>query len=71
MNLNNYTFNSFKDEIKKSMYLENLHDDLIEEYLNDWYILFKLQKHKDVIEFIEWQFPLSEVNENTHEFWKL
>jgi hypothetical protein len=53
------------------MYLENLHDDLIEEYLNDWYILFKLQKHKDVIEFIEWQFPLSEVNENTHEFWKL
>lgn len=52
------------------MFLNNLDQETKEEYLNECYILFKEQGHETVEDFVEWQFPENEVNENTHAFWK-
>ena len=65
-----FSFRYFKDGIEKLMMLDNLDEETKDEYINDWYILFKEQKHKTVKDFVEWQFPIAEVNESTHDFWK-
>jgi hypothetical protein len=65
-----FSFRYFKDGMEKLMLLDNLDEETKDEYMNDWYILFKEQKHKTVADFVEWQFPISEVNESTHNFWK-
>ena len=65
-----FSFRYFKDGMEKLMMLDNLDEETKDDYMNDWYILFKEQKHKTVSEFVEWQFPIGEVNESTHDFWK-
>ena len=65
-----FSFRYFKDGMEKLMMLDNLDEETKDEYMNDWYILFKEQKHNKVADFVEWQFPIDEVNEDTHDFWK-
>jgi hypothetical protein len=65
-----FSFRYFKDGMEKLMMLDNLDEETKDEYMNEWYILFKEQKHKTVSDFVEWQFQIDEVNENTHDFWK-
>jgi hypothetical protein len=65
-----YTFPSFVNEMVKLMVLDNLDEETKIDYMYDWYSLFKEQKHKTVKDFVEWQFPITEVNESTHDFWK-
>jgi hypothetical protein len=67
---NCFSFKYFKEGIEKLMMLDNLDEETKEEYIHDWYILFKEQKFNNVSDFVECQFPINEVNENTHEFWK-
>jgi len=71
MQTNNlFSFRYFKEKIEELMMLNNLDDETKDEYINEWYVLFKEQKHATVKDFVDWQFDLSEVNENTHDFWK-
>lgn len=63
-----FSFRYFKDGMEKLMMLDNLDEETKDEYMNEWYIMFKEQKHKTVVDFVEWQFPISEVNESTHDF---
>lgn len=65
-----FSFRYFKDEMEKLMMLDNLDEETKDEYMNEWYILFKEQKQKTVADFVEWQFPINEVNEDSHDFWK-
>jgi hypothetical protein len=65
-----FSFRYFKDGMEELMMLDNLDEETKDEYMNDWYILFKEQKHDTVADFVEWQFPIDEVNEDTHNFWK-
>lgn len=65
-----YTFTSFVNEMVKLMMLDNLDEETKIDYMYEWYSLFKEQKHKTVKDFVEWQFPITEVNESTHDFWK-
>ena len=65
-----FSFRYFKDGMEKLMMLDNLDEETKDEYMNEWYIMFKEQKHKTVADFVEWNFPISEVNESTHDFWK-
>ena len=65
-----FSFRYFKDGMEKLMMLDNLDEETKDEQMNEWYILFKEQKHKTVADFVEWQFPIDEVNESSHDFWK-
>jgi hypothetical protein len=65
-----YDFTHFVNEMVKLMMLDNLDEETKIDYMYDWYSLFKDQKHKTVKDFVEWQFPATEVNESTHDFWK-
>lgn len=67
---NIFSFRYFNGEIEKLMMLDNLSEETKSEYINEWYIFFKEQKFKTVKEFVEFQFPITEVSENTHDFWK-
>lgn len=54
------------------MFLDNLDEETKLEHFHDWYIIFKEQKpyHQTVKEFVDENFNLIEVNENTHDYWK-
>lgn len=63
------SFSHFKNEIKDLMMLDNLDEETKEEYINEWYIFYREQDHYSVSDFVKRQFPSSEVNKNTHDFW--
>lgn len=65
-----FSFREFLIEMEKLMMLDNLDIETKHEYLNDWYSIFKEQKQDTVLSFVNQNFPLSEVNQNTHHFFK-
>lgn len=67
---NAFSFRYFKEGIENLMYLDRLTDEEKEDYTHEWYIIFKEQGHETVKEFVEWNFPKNEVNEDSHNYWK-
>lgn len=64
-------FDLFKEQMYKFMFLDKVEsEERLDELMHDWYILFKEMKYDDVGEWVEFQFPWSEVNESTHDFWR-
>jgi len=61
------TFLVFKDIIEIVVNMDQLSKEDKEEYLNDWFELYKDVSYSDVIEWAKFHF--AEVNGDTHDFW--
>lgn len=60
-------FPVFRDIVELIVNTDRLDIETENEYMNDWYELYKTMKEPDVVEWAKFHF--SEVNKDTHEFW--
>lgn len=67
------TFKEFKGIMSIILNMDNLDRSLIDEYMNDWYSLYKSVRigggKWSVVQWAKGQFNDAEVNKDTHDFW--
>lgn len=61
------TFSVFRELMELIVNVDKLDKETEDEYMNDWYELYKTMKEPDVVEWAKFHF--AEVNKNSHDFW--